>query len=221
MSKKFDLEAYKRSLDCALTVPVRVGFIYMITNLLNGKKYIGQTTRDPETRWKEHCIPVKNGRFNKSLIRRAITAHGAGSFKYEVVAMVPVKALNNVEFNFIRHYKTLAPSGYNCVSISETYCWEISKVTRLKMSEARKGKSPWNKGKKGKQKAWNKGKHNYSGCKPIYSVCIKTGQVKHYKSAADAVREGFNSGHVTQCCKGKLKHHKGRYWHYNKESDSE
>ena len=34
-----------------------------------------------------------------------------------------------------------------------------SEETRKKISEANKGKTAWNKGKKGSQQAWNKGKH--------------------------------------------------------------
>ncbi|QJX73984.1 GIY-YIG catalytic domain-containing protein [Faustovirus] len=31
-----------------------MGFIYLITNKLNGRQYVGQTTRTIEERWKEH-----------------------------------------------------------------------------------------------------------------------------------------------------------------------
>lgn len=34
---------------------MREGYIYLITNKINGKKYIGQTSRDLYTRFHEHC----------------------------------------------------------------------------------------------------------------------------------------------------------------------
>jgi hypothetical protein len=32
-----------------------MGSIYLITNKINDKKYVGLTTRSIEIRWKEHC----------------------------------------------------------------------------------------------------------------------------------------------------------------------
>ena len=34
-----------------------IGYIYLITNKINGKKYVGKTTTSIEERWREHCKP--------------------------------------------------------------------------------------------------------------------------------------------------------------------
>jgi len=39
-------------------------YIYQIKNKLNGKCYIGQTTKKPEERWKKH-IAISNREYNK------------------------------------------------------------------------------------------------------------------------------------------------------------
>ena len=47
--------------------------------------------------------------------------------------------------------------------------------------------------------------------------CLDTGEI--FLSMADACRKyGLRSGHLTYCCKGKLKTHGGYHWAYQKES---
>lgn len=192
----------------------RFGCIYKITNKLNGKVYVGRTIRDPKVRFREHCRPKKS-KWNRSLINSSIQLHGEDNFTFEILETnVPESEIDIREEGYINKFDCMAPKGYNCI---ERYAGSmISEVTRQKISEAGKGRTPWNLGAKGKQKAWNKGIYNQGACKPITATHMITGETKEYVSAAEAVREGFNSGHVTQCCKGKLKHHKGYYWSYNK-----
>jgi hypothetical protein len=35
-------------------------FIYLVENLLNGKRYVGQTTFDLASRWRDHVYKFKN-----------------------------------------------------------------------------------------------------------------------------------------------------------------
>ena len=57
-------------------------YIYKITNKINKKIYIGQTTRSIEERWKGHCKPSMTAR---SLISRAIQKYGKENFIIEHV----------------------------------------------------------------------------------------------------------------------------------------
>lgn len=44
----------------------------------------------------------------------------------------------------------------------------------------------------------------------IIATCIKTGEVREFASAIDAVREmGFDSGGISKCCHGRQPHHAG------------
>ena len=52
--------------------------------------------------------------------------------------------------------------------------------------------------------------------KPVIRTCIKTGETKHYNSITEASDEGFNNGHISSCCLGNRKQHKGYMWTYEK-----
>ncbi|WAH52591.1 NUMOD4 motif-containing HNH endonuclease [Pseudescherichia vulneris] len=56
--------------------------------------------------------------------------------------------------------------------------------------------------------------------KPVISICIKTGERKRYGAAMDAVREGFDSSSISRCCNGISAYHKGRFWHFEGESNA-
>lgn len=54
--------------------------------------------------------------------------------------------------------------------------------------------------------------------KAVVSECPETGATKRYRSAMDAVREGFDSGSISRCCNGRNKLHKGLAWRYAEEA---
>ena len=92
-----------------------MGIIYCYTNLINGKKYIGQTL-NPAQRYKSH----KSVAFNPndpeydSIIHRAFRKYGYENFKYEVLDEAEtVEELNGLEIYYIAHYNTQIPNGYN------------------------------------------------------------------------------------------------------------
>jgi group I intron endonuclease len=55
--------------------------IYLITNTIDGKRYIGKTTKSLEDRWYQHCKNAEYG--HNSYLYKAIRKHGAESFKVE------------------------------------------------------------------------------------------------------------------------------------------
>ena len=91
--------------------------IYKITNLLNGKIYIGQSVHI-ERRWQEHCQPSAS-----SLIAKAIKKYGKENFKFEVLVEMTseeIKDLDEVEQYYIQYYNCTTPNGYNVVVSNET-----------------------------------------------------------------------------------------------------
>ena len=70
--------------------------IYLITNLLNGKQYIGQTRRPVLRRFKEHCSLKEKG----TVLNNAIKKYGIDNFKIEIVR----KCNTDIELNFWETY---------------------------------------------------------------------------------------------------------------------
>lgn len=87
--------------------------IYMFTNRVNGKRYVGQS-RDMYTRFYKHQADVKTG---KMILYKAINKHGFYSFDWEVLEYLPnatKQELNEREQYWILHHRSNERSlGYN------------------------------------------------------------------------------------------------------------
>ena len=85
---------------------------YLIQNRLNGKGYIGITTRSVGRRWYEHRF-VQNS--CGKLLSRAIQKYGEESFEIKVLAsaIADVDSLKELEKQLIIQHNTIVPSGYN------------------------------------------------------------------------------------------------------------
>lgn len=87
------------------------GFIYIVTNNINGKQYVGQTKDTIEIRWNKHLDNAKNFP-HKQIITQAIAKYGKENFKIEEVARCPIEDLNYWEIFYIKKYDTFQ-NGYN------------------------------------------------------------------------------------------------------------
>lgn len=90
--------------------------IYKITNFINGKLYIGQTTLKPTERWKIHQRSAKYS-YYKTYLYFAMRKHGIEHFGFEIIEELgdadQVK-INEREIYWINHYNTrCSDRGYN------------------------------------------------------------------------------------------------------------
>ena len=90
-----------------------MGYIYSITNNINGHKYIGQTLAlDIETRWNQHRYKRQEDRIY-TYLQKAINKYGIENFTFSVVCITFDDSCNAMEEYYISKYNTLSPNGYN------------------------------------------------------------------------------------------------------------
>lgn len=94
------------------------GVIYRITNLVNGKMYIGQTIRDVNVRFKEHISSSKNPKKPILPLSKALNKYGVENFCCQVIKVCYNREeLNSEELRFIEKYKTnVKENGYNVLT---------------------------------------------------------------------------------------------------------
>jgi len=142
--------------------------IYMILNLVNNKKYIGQSI-DIEERWDEHIRDLRANRHgiyrrNKKLngqighLQHAWNKYGSESFEWIILKFCNLNKLNHWEKIYVDRYNSFNPHcGYNekpggdCHVCSDEIKSKISKTltgrkrteeSRRKQSESTKGRKP-------------------------------------------------------------------------------
>ena len=140
-----------------------MGYIYLITNTVNCKKYVGQTLeKDINKRWNNH----KSSKRGCPLLKRAFEKYGKDKFKFQIICICFDEDCNFYEPEYIKKFNSLSPNGYNLMTgggnskhLPET----IEKITeankkrihkplseelKKKISESKKGNKSYNYGQK-------------------------------------------------------------------------
>jgi len=110
------------------------GIIYKITNLVNNKIYIGQTTRP----FKDRINDYKNG-YGNPYLNNSILKYGFDKFKFEIIDHVyNIIELNEKEIEWIKLYNSTSKDvGYNIESGGLNAIPDSN--TRDKMSKSHQG----------------------------------------------------------------------------------
>lgn len=94
-----------------------MSFIYKITNTKNQKIYIGYTSQDLNSRWRQHKHEAltTTEKENRSYLYSAMRYYGIENFRIEKLYEFNEERENweELEQKFIKELDTLAPNGYN------------------------------------------------------------------------------------------------------------
>ncbi len=87
--------------------------IYRIRNTINGKVYIG-STKNFTKRWKQHVRMLSKNAHCNIILQRSYNIHGADSFVYEIIELVPYEnpKITEREDYYISLYDS-KKTGYN------------------------------------------------------------------------------------------------------------
>lgn len=169
--------------------------VYKIQNALNGKTYIGQTTRTLKERIIEH-------KAKKSLVGQEMLLYGVENFKIEIIAHASsVEDLLEKEQEYIKKYNSMFPNGYN-------------------FNKGGKGNLGWRPSEEWvkKQAKLNAGENN-----PMYGkrinlkkvICVETQEI--FNSIKEAAQKyGINPSAISGVCRCRPKYNTagGLTWRY-------
>jgi len=89
-----------------------MGYIYKVTNQINGKVYIGQTNYTVENRWRQHLTDAAREDISDRPLYRAIRKYGPEAFTVECIEECPRDQLDDREIYWIDQYQSYQ-YGYN------------------------------------------------------------------------------------------------------------
>jgi len=125
---------------------MRIIGIYSITNIVNGKRIIGQSDHIYR-RWKSHISYLRRNAHPNPILQRSWNKHGENNFKLDILFLCSIQDLNSAEIKFIDVCRTENREfGYNLIP-GGTKPPPKTEEQKKKMSESMKGEKNWNFGR--------------------------------------------------------------------------
>jgi group I intron endonuclease len=146
------------------------GIIYLITNKITSKKFVGKTTLPINKEWQNHILESK--KMSRKLMYREFRKYGIDKFNIKQIDECDEKILEERRVHWIKHHKTHL-EGYNLHEVKEEK-ERISVISNTK---------PW-----GELTDKNRGNGKHSGIR-IQGKNIITGEIKEWENARVAAIE--------------------------------
>lgn len=166
-------------------------YIYEIRNLVNNKRYIGQTIQFIEKRWRDHRRLLNNGKHRNVHLQNAWNKYGPLSFKFSILhTCSTLDELNKLEEKLIKENI----NGYN-LKLGGDNGGKCSDKMKLRMSLAQRkvDRSSWDLQSMGKRLHTKKAKIARQKAKipggeyPL--VVSPNGKIYHLNNAAQFCRK--------------------------------
>lgn len=185
--------------------------IYILTNIQNGKQYVGKTIRSFDRRLSEHLADAYKTKKNRAFTN-AIRKYGIENFYIECLE-VSNKLVNLWEKHLIKRWQSQTPNGYNISKGGDGFNeghipWNknkkgvFSKQVLEMLSEKRKGKKPWNYNKKAPGIAKAK-------MKSIILIHPDGSEVKYNNITDACIENELQPSNTSKVLKGIRNHTKG------------
>jgi group I intron endonuclease len=87
-----------------------MGYIYLIKNKIDEKKYVGQTVENNiNNRWKSHFKKGSNCRY----LKHALQKYGKHNFTFQIICICFDNDCDKYENEYMKKFNTIVPNGYN------------------------------------------------------------------------------------------------------------
>lgn len=188
--------------------------IYKITNMSNGKEYIGQTCKKLHERMSQHkwdATHSESHMYNAPL-QIDIRNFGVDNFMYEIVATCDDKdKADELEDAYIIKLNTLIPNGYN----RDRGGCKRSETTKTKISESHKGLKKSEEHKRHIKEATTGTRVGGDNPKARPVLCVETGMIfDTVRYASEWCGNKSLESNIIKCCKGKRNTTGGYHWRY-------
>jgi group I intron endonuclease len=169
------------------------GIIYLITNKVNGYKYVGQTIQSMNKVWGEHI--QESRRMSSKPLHKAFRKYGVDKFTIKQIDECNVSILDEREEYWIQHYNTFETAeGYNTISEEETITFNQEIKNKIKRDNTSVSNISVALTKKSLTEPWgfllekNRGNGKHCSLK-IEGTNLETGEVKIWNTINEAALE--------------------------------
>ena len=183
-----------------------MGYIYKITNDINDKVYIGQTSKcRPNDRWSQQKSDSKNLREeDHSTLHLAMHKYGVEKFHFEILEEVDISLLDEREIYWISFYNSKVPNGYNISEGGKVPRGIPSKLKGIHRTEEVKQKlrDSWTEERRKRYSIMFSGENN-----PNYGKKITSETKKKLSEKLSGKLNPFYGKHHSEETKQKLSQH--------------
>lgn len=180
--------------------------IYCIRNVLNDKRYVGQTSNTLVSRLRGHVYDatVNCSRFT---IHTAIRKHGVESFEVTILERCEDStALNELEVKHVNEQHALI-QGYNMTVGGDGIRGFKHSLQTRKLISKRRSKPISERARSAIQK-------------PVLQFSLQTGAFIARYASMNKARIATGASNISGCCRGVVRHSRGFVWRYENVRDA-